>query len=80
MTALEEKLMEQLKKLPQHKVAEVIDFVEFLTVREERAAAAQRLKSNLSKLDLLGLPDVSEDEVAIEVMAVRKNRRQFRSI
>lgn len=43
MTAIESQLIERLKKLPPNRVAEVVDFVEFLAAREERAAAAQRL-------------------------------------
>jgi hypothetical protein len=35
-------LIERLKKLPPSRVAEVVDFVEFLAAREERAAAAHR--------------------------------------
>ena len=39
MTAIEAQLIERLKKLPPSRVAEVVDFVEFLSQREERAAA-----------------------------------------
>ena len=48
MTAIEAQLIERLKKLPPAGVAEVVDFVEFLASREERAAAAQRLKQGLA--------------------------------
>ena len=40
MTAIEMQLIERLKKLPPAKVAEVVDFVEFLAAKEERMAAA----------------------------------------
>ena len=43
MTTIEAQLIERLKQLPPNRVAEVVDFVEFLAAREERAAAAQRL-------------------------------------
>ena len=75
MTAIEVQLMERLKKLPPARVAEVVDFVEFLAAREERAAAAQRLTEGLARLDALNLPPVSEDEVEAEIQASRQVRR-----
>ena len=74
MTAIESQLIERLKKLPPGRVAEVVDFVEFLAAREERAAAAQRLSEALARLDVLTLPALSEDEVADEVAAARDER------
>jgi len=56
-------------------VAEVVDFVEFLASREERAAAAQRLTEGLARLDALNLPPVSDDEIEDEVQAARRERR-----
>lgn len=75
MTAIEAQLIERLKKLPPARVAEVVDFVEFLSQREERAAAAQRLTEGLARLDALQLPDISEDEVEAEIQAARQERR-----
>ena len=75
MTAAEAKLIEKLKKLPQHRVAEVVDFVEFLALREERMAAAERLTDSLAKLDQLGLPTITDDDVAIEIASMRQTRR-----
>jgi hypothetical protein len=74
MTAIESQLIERLRKLPPGRVAEVVDFVEFLASREERATAAQRLSEGLARLDALNLPPISEDEVADEVIAVRRER------
>lgn len=48
MTGIEARLLERLKKLPPARVAEVVDFVEFLASREERAAAAQRRSGSLT--------------------------------
>ena len=79
MTTIESQLMERLKKLPPSRVAEVVDFVEFLAAREERAAAAQRLTDGLARLDALNLPPVSEDEVDDEVQAARRERRDGRA-
>ena len=74
MTAIESQLIERLKKLPPDRVAEVVDFVEFLASREERAAAARRLSEGLARLDALNLPPIPEDEVADEVADVRRER------
>ena len=75
MTAIEVQLIERLKKLPPNRVAEVVDFVEFLASREERAAAAQRLTEGMARLDALNLPPISQDEVEEEVQAARRDRR-----
>lgn len=75
MTAIEILLIERLKNLPPDRVAEVVDFVDFLSQREERAAAAQRLTQGLARLDALNLPPVSEDEVEAELQAARQERR-----
>ena len=75
MTAIESQLIERLKKLPPNRVAEVVDFVEFLSQREERAGAAQRLTQGLARLDALNLPAMSEDEVEAEIQASRQVRR-----
>ena len=75
MTAIESKLIERLKQLPPSRVAEVVDFVDFLTAREERAAAAQRLADGMARLDALNLPPLSDDEVEEEIQASRQDRR-----
>jgi hypothetical protein len=74
MTTIEAQLIERLKKLPPARVAEVVDFVEFLASREERAAAAQRLTEGLARLDALKLPPMTEDEVEEEVQTARRER------
>lgn len=75
MTAIEAQLIERLKKLPPSRVAEVVDFVDFLAAREERTAAAKRLTEGLARLDALNLPPISEDAVEDEVQAARSERR-----
>lgn len=79
MTLSELELIEKLKKLPPARVDEVVDFVEFLAAREERAAAAQRLSEAMAKLDSLNLPPISDDEVEEELQAVRRERRAPRT-
>lgn len=76
MTTIDARLIEQLKRLPPGRVAEVADFVAFLTAREQRAAAAARLGDTLADIDAQGLPPLSEDEIEVEVRAARQARRQ----
>lgn len=75
MTAIESQLLQRLQKLPPNRLAEVVDFVEFLTVREERKAAAERLAGSMERLDALNQPALSMDEVEAEVQAARSERR-----
>ena len=56
MTAIESQLLQRLQKLPPNRLAEVVDFVDFLAAREERQAAARRLGESTAKLDALNLP------------------------
>jgi hypothetical protein len=72
---VEQVLITKIKALSPQQVAEVVDFVEFLCQREERAAAAQRLTQGLARLDALKLPEISEDEVEAEIQAARQERR-----
>jgi len=74
MTTMETQLLEQLRKLPPGRMAEVVDFVEFLSQREERARSAERLTQNLGRMDALMLPPISEDEVESEIQAARQAR------
>jgi hypothetical protein len=74
MAAIEPALIEKLQKLPPQRLAEVRDFVEFLTTREERAAAGARLGEALSKLDTLGEPPLSDEEIEAEIQAARQDR------
>lgn len=76
MTAIDTLLIERLKVLPPSRVAEVVDFVEFLAAREERTAAAARLGEAMAKVDALNLPPLSDDEIDAEVQAARQARRQ----
>lgn len=76
MTAIETRLIERLKKLPPSRVAEVVDFVDFLTAREERSSAAARLGNTLARIDAMDLPPLSDDEIDAEIEADRKERRQ----
>jgi hypothetical protein len=74
MAAIEANLIQKLQNLPPHRLAEVVDFVEFLAAREERAAAGERLGESLAKLDALHLPPISDEEIEAEIQAARRER------
>jgi Protein of unknown function (DUF2281) len=75
MTILDPQIIERLSQLPPERVAEVVDFVEFLAQREERLAASRQLGDSLARIDSLNMPPVSEDDIAAEVQAARTARR-----
>jgi hypothetical protein len=79
MAAIEQALIEKLQQLPPQRLAEVRDFVEFLAAREARAAAGERLGQTLDKLDALGLPPISDDEIEAEIQAARQDRTARRA-
>ena len=75
MTAIEAQLIERLKKLPPSRVAEVVDFVEFLAAKAARRAALDRLLAIAPALEAAGVAPMSEEEIATEVKAARAERR-----
>lgn len=79
MSTIAPTLIKKLQQLPQQRLAEVEDFVEFLAVRESRSAAGARLAESLSKLDKLNLPALSDEEIDAEIQAARKERAMQRS-
>jgi len=54
----------------------VVDFAAFLAAREERQGAIQRLREAQAKLDALGLPPITDDEVDEAVQESRRERRR----
>jgi hypothetical protein len=72
MTRLEQRLQESLRQLPPTRIAEVVDFVEFLAAREARGIAATRLGEAFAKIDALGLPPLSDQEIEQAVCATRQ--------
>jgi hypothetical protein len=75
MSAIAPALLQKIESLPQQRVAEVEDFVEFLMIRESRTAAGTRLGSALAKLDARNQLPLSDDEIAAEIAAARNARR-----
>ena len=72
---MEAQLIQRLKVLPPERVAQVFDFVEFLASRVQQGQAAKRLGDAFARLDALGLPPISDDEIEEEVQAARRERQ-----
>ena len=79
MAAIPSALLDKMQNLPPQRIAEVEDFVEFLAMREARAAASLSLAESLAKLDALGLPPLTDEEIEAEVQAARQERLALRS-
>ena len=75
MTALESRIIQGLKGLPPERVVEVVDFVEFLASRVHRESAARGLTDAMARLDALGLPPITGDEIEKEIQKARLERR-----
>ncbi len=76
---VEQALLSKIRSLsPQH-VAEVEDFVEFLTAKSQKTAALDRLLAIAPALEVAGQPPMSEDEIAAEIDAARAQRRARKS-
>ena len=79
MNAIAPALIQKLQQLPQQRLAEVEDFVEFLAARELRSAAGARLGELFSNIDKLNLPPVSDEEIDAEIQSARQERAAQRS-
>jgi len=79
MSAIAPTLIRKLESLPQQRLAEVENFVEFLALREGRTAAGERLGEALAKLDAANLPSLTDEEIAAEIAAARQERTARRA-
>jgi hypothetical protein len=73
MNAIAPTLIQKLQQLPQQRLAEVEDFVEFLAAREARAVAGASLGESFAKLDKLNLSQLTDEEIDAEIQAARKD-------
>lgn len=79
MTDIAEDLLQKLRTLPPQRLAEVVDFVDFLRLREQQARA-QKIDALFATMDQLAAldPPMSPEEIQVEVDAVRRERREQR--
>jgi hypothetical protein len=75
MASRTQTLIDKIEALPAERVAEVEDFVEFLSAKTQRQAALERLLTIAPALEAAGAPSISEADVLAEVAALRGTRR-----
>jgi len=68
-------LVDKIAALPAERVAEVEDFVEFLSAKTQRQAALERLLEIAPALEAAGAPPISDADVLAEVAALRSTKR-----
>jgi len=71
-----QQLIAKIQALPDERLAEVEDFVDFLAAKSRRAAALDRLLAIAPALEAAGAPPMTEDEIMAEVEAARAPRRR----
>jgi hypothetical protein len=76
---VERHLIEKLRELSPQQVAEVEDFIEFLTGKARRRAALDRLLAIAPALEVAGAEPITEEEIATEINAARAERRARQS-
>jgi Protein of unknown function (DUF2281) len=76
---VEQALLSKIRSLSPQQVAEVENFVEFLSAKSKKNAALDRLLAIAPALEAAGQPPMSEDEIAAEVNAARAERRARKS-
>jgi hypothetical protein len=72
-------LLEKIQGLPPEQISEVEDFVDFLSARNRREAALDRLFAIAPAIEAAGAPPITEDEILAEVEATRAARRSQRA-
>jgi hypothetical protein len=68
-------LIDKIQALPAEQIAEVEDFVDFITSKGRRLEALDRLLALAPALEAAGAPRLTEEEIDSEVKAVRASRR-----
>jgi len=72
---IEQSLLAKIRTLSPQQVAEVDDFVEFLSARSRKNAALDHLLAIAPALEAAGVVPMSEEEIAAEIRAARAERR-----
>ena len=71
MRANAQSVIEKIRALPPERLAEVEDYIDFLTSKTRRRAAIDRLLAIAPALEEAGAPPIFEQETAAEVEAIR---------
>jgi hypothetical protein len=70
-----EALLRKIQALPPESVAEVEDFIDFISAKARRRAAMDRLLALAPALEAAGAPPLTDAEIEAEIDAVRASRR-----
>lgn len=76
---VEQSLMSKIQTLSPQQVAEVEDFVEFLSARARKRGALDRLLAMAPALEAAGATPMSEEQIAAEVDAARATRGRWQT-
>lgn len=76
MSSDKQSLIDKIQALPAERVAEVEDFVDFITSKGRCLEALDRLLALAPALEAAGAPRMTEEEIDAEVKAVRADRRK----
>jgi hypothetical protein len=68
-------LIDKIQALPDERIAEIEDFVDFIASKTRRLNALERLLAIAPALEAAGAPRLTEEEIDAEVKAVRAARR-----
>ena len=68
-------LIEKLKSLLPQQRAEVEDFVDFLSAKNRKRTALDRLLAIAPAVEAAGIAPMSDEEIAAEIKAARAERR-----
>lgn len=68
-------LIDKIQSLPDERIAEIEDFVDFIASKTRRLNAVERLLAIAPALEAAGAPRLTEEEIDAEVKAVRAERR-----
>jgi hypothetical protein len=75
MAADPQALIRKIRALPPEHLAEVEDFVEFLSAKARRRVALDRLLAIVPGLESAGAPPITEEDIIAEMDAARALRR-----
>jgi len=67
LTLLEARVLDRLQALPRDRVEQVLDYIDFLTVRESTRFLAGRLTESIAMLEVADMPAIVEDDLLAHV-------------
>ena len=68
-------LIAKINALPPDQLAEVEEFVDFVAAKSRRLSGLDRLLAIAPALEAAGAPQITEDDVAVELAAARAARQ-----